>query len=33
MRRVVSQGVELIAVRIEHGPRSMRVKGEVPVRL
>jgi len=33
LRQVVAEGVELIAVRIQHGPESMRVTGEVPVRL
>lgn len=33
LRSVVAQGVEVYAVRIEHGPQSMCVIGEVPVRL
>jgi sugar fermentation stimulation protein A len=33
LRRVMAQGVEVVALRIEHGAQSMRVVGEVPVRL
>ena len=33
LRQGVSQGLEVIAVRIEHGPRSIRVAGEVAVKL
>jgi sugar fermentation stimulation protein A len=33
LRSVVAQGVEVVAVRIEHGSRSMHVSGEVPVQL
>lgn len=33
LRRVMELGVEVVAVRIEHGPDSMRVAGEVPLRL
>ncbi len=33
LRQVAKEGVELIAVRIEQGRQSMRVKGEVPVSL
>ena len=31
LRRVVEQGVEVVALRIEHGPQSMQAAGEVPV--
>ena len=31
LRRVVDQGVEVVALRIEHGPQSMQAAGEVPV--
>ena len=33
LREVVAQGVEVVALRIRHGPQSMEVTGEVPVRL
>ncbi len=33
LRKVAEQGVELVALRIQHGPQSMQVAGEVPVRL
>lgn len=33
LRRVVEEGVEVVALRIEHGSESMRVAGEVPVML
>jgi sugar fermentation stimulation protein A len=33
LRQVAAQGVEIIALRIKHTPRGMRVAGEVPVRL
>ena len=33
LRQVVSQGVEILALRIEHRDGSMRVAGEVPVTL
>ena len=31
LRQVVEQGVEVVALRIEHGPQSMQAAGEVPV--
>jgi sugar fermentation stimulation protein A len=33
LRQVVAQGVEVVAVRIGHDSQSMRVTGEVPVKL
>jgi sugar fermentation stimulation protein A len=33
LHAAVKQGVEILAVRIAHGPQSMRVIGEVPIEL
>ena len=33
LRQVVAQGVEVVALRIRHTPKTMRVIGEVPVKL